>query len=66
MSKNYENLEKSQNTDFLQVRYFFSLASQSLEKTTEVAYCPAGQFLVYRSWVLSGVTGHLLRSLGGL
>ena len=32
---------------FLQVRYFFILASQSLEKTTEVAYCPAGQFLVF-------------------
>ena len=35
---------------FLQVRYFLILASQSLEKMTEVAYCPAGQFLVYRSF----------------
>ncbi len=40
MSKNHENLEKSQN------HVFFTPGSQSLEKTTEVAYCPAGQFLV--------------------
>ena len=37
MSQNHETLEKSID---------FFVLGQSLEKTTEVAYCPAGQFLV--------------------
>ena len=38
----YENLK----TSIFASSLFFNSGCQSLEKTTEVAYCPAGQFLV--------------------
>ena len=40
-------ISKNLKISIFAIRYFFILASQSLEKTTEVAYCPAGQFLVH-------------------
>ena len=45
-------ISKNLKTSIFASSLFFNSGCQSLEKTTEVAYCPAGQFLV--EFVVSG------------